>query len=183
MVYVFLTEGFEPIEAVTPVDMLRRAGIGVALVSLCGELPVNGSRDITVVADMMFDDTDFSDATMLVLPGGPGTSGLLRHEGLCRLLVRFAAEGKPIAAICAAPSVLGRLGILSGKRATVYPGCGDGIDGVEFSDSFVECDGNIITAIGPAASVAFSARIIEFLKGRETSGSVCDGMMCRNERN
>lgn len=176
MVYVFLTEGFEPIEAVTPIDMLRRAGLEVTTIAIGDDFLVHGSRDIPVQADDLFCNTDFSDAEMLILPGGPGTSGLGKHKGLCRLLKEFAAEGKPIAAICAAPSVLGRLGILDGRRATVYPGCGDGLENIEFTGAFVERDGNIITAIGPAASFAFAAEIIEMLCGSAVREQVCSDM-------
>lgn len=181
MVYIFLTDGFEPIEAVTPIDMLRRADLDVTTVSIGESLVVSGSRDITIQADAMFDDIDFSDADMLVLPGGPGTSGLECHDGLCRLLKEHAAQSKPLAAICAAPSVLGHLGLLEGRRATVYPGCGEGIDGVDFTGRFVERDGNVITAVGPAASFAFAAEIIALLRGKELSAEVCRTMQsdCR----
>lgn len=180
MVYIFLNEGFEPIEAITPIDMLRRADIDVTTVALGDDFLVNGSRDIPVQADDMFENCDFSDAEMLVLPGGPGTNGYAKHKGLCNLLKQFAAEGKPIAAICAAPGFLGRLGILEGRKATVYPGCADGVKGVEYTGRFVEQDGNFITAIGPAASSAFSAAIIEVLRGREVRQAVCGGMQFRD---
>lgn len=176
MVYIFLTDGFEPIEAVTPTDMLRRAGLEVTTVAIGDDFLVHGSRDIPVQADDLFSNTDFSDAEMLILPGGPGTPGLGKHKGLCQLLKEFAAAGKPVAAICAAPSVLGKLGILDGRKATVYPGCGDGLKNIEFTGRFVERDGNIITAIGPAASAAFAAEIIEMLCGREVREQVCRDM-------
>ena len=177
MVYVFLAEGFEPIEAVTPIDMLRRAGIDVSSVSIGESQEVKASRDITVLADMMFSDACFSDAEMLILPGGPGTHRLEEHAGLCSLLRDYAASGKPIAAICAAPSVLGHLGLLDGRRATVYPGCGDGLDNVCFTGRFVEQDGNFITAAGPAASFEFGAAIIGYLRGSGVRESVCGSML------
>ena len=176
MVHVFLIDGFEPIEAVTPVDMLHRAGVEVVTVSLTGNLTVNGAHGITVIADVLFEDADFSQSDMLILPGGPGSQGMSGHSGLCSLLKYFASENKPIGAICAAPSVLGRLGILDGRRATVYPGCGDGIANVSFTGEFVVRDGNIITAIGPAASAAFAAGIIELLCGPDVRRRVCDAM-------
>lgn len=172
MVYVFLNEGLEPIETVTPIDMLRRAGVDVRTISLCDSLTVGGAHGISIVADMMFDEADFSDAELLVLPGGPGSPNMIHHTGLCSLLTSFAAAGKPVAAICAAPSVLGRLGILDGRNATIYPGCGDGIENVNFTGRFVERDGNIVTAIGPAASAAFGGELIELLCGRECRESV-----------
>lgn len=176
MVYVFLIDGFEPIEAIVPVDMLRRAGLEVTTIALGDDFLVKGSRDIPVQADDLFCNTDFSDAEILILPGGPGAPAMIRHKELCKLLKEFAAAGKPVAAICAAPSVLGKLGILDGCKATVYPGCGEGLRNIDFTGRFVERDGNIITAIGPAASFAFSSEIIELLCGKEVRESVCGDM-------
>lgn len=171
-----MIKGLEPIETVTPIDMLRRAGLQVTTVSLGDSLFVEGSRDITIKADRMFNELDFSDAEMLILPGGPGSPKMIEHAGLCSLLKETAAAGRPLAAICAAPSVLGRLGILDGRRATVYPGCGDGIRNVDFTGRFVQKDGNIITAIGPAASFEFAAEIIGMLCGPEVREAVCADM-------
>ena len=176
MVYVFLTKGLEPIEAVTPIDMLRRAGVDVTTVSLSDSLLVDGAHGITVKADKMFADADFADAEMLILPGGPGSPDMINHSGLCSLLRSFASAGGRISAICAAPSVLGRLGILDGRKATVYPGCGDGLENIVFTGRSVEHDGNIITAIGPAASSAFAAEIIETLRGRDVCEQICSAM-------
>lgn len=179
MVYEFLSEGFEPMEAVTPIDMMHRAGIDAVTVAIGNGLLVKGAHGVSIMADIMFGETDFSDADMLVLPGGPGTSNYENHKGLCRLVREFASAGKPIAAICAAPGFLGRLGVLEGRRATVYPGCNDGVTGVGYTDHFVEHDGNFITAIGPAASAAFAAEIVETLLGREARLAVCGPMMFR----
>lgn len=176
MVYVFLTKGLEPIEAVTPIDMLRRAGVDVTTVSIADSLLVDGAHGITVKADRMFSDVDFSDAEMLVLPGGPGSPDMINHSGLCSLLRSFAAEDRPISAICAAPSVLCRLGILDGRKATVYPGFEKGFDKVRFTGRQVEHDGNIITAIGPAAAFAFATEIIGSLCGKQVCEQVCSAM-------
>ena len=176
MVYVFLTNGLEPIEAVTPIDMLRRAGVDVTTVSLSDSLLVDGAHGITVKADRMFGDVDFSDAEMLILPGGPGSPDMINHKGLCSLLRSFASEKRPISAICAAPSVLCGLGILDGRNATVYPGFEKGFDKVKFTGRLVEHDGNIITAIGPAAAFAFAAEIIGSLCGNQVCEQVCSAM-------
>lgn len=181
MVYVFLAEGFEPIEAVTPVDMLHRAGIEAVTVAIGSSLLVDGAHGVSLMADVLFEDVVFSGTDMLVLPGGPGTSNYETHKGLCSLVRRCASSGIPIAAICAAPGFLGRLGVLEGRRATVYPGCDEGVTGVEYTGCFIEHDGNFITAVGPAASSAFAAEIIETLLGREARLAVCRPMFFRED--
>ena len=116
-VYVFTADGFEEIEGLTVVDLMRRAGARVEMVSISDGLAVKGSHGIEIKADTFFDDVDFGQADLLVLPGGmPGTLHLGEHQGLAKLLGDFSARGKRIAAICAAPSVLGGLGLLKGKR-------------------------------------------------------------------
>ena len=122
MVYIFLAEGFEAIEAITPLDMLIRAGIEVNTISISDEFLVKSSQGIPVQADDLFENTDFSDADMLILPGGqPGATNLGKHKGL-EAILKFANEHKiPIAAICAAPTVLGKHGLLQGKKDTCYP--------------------------------------------------------------
>lgn len=180
MVYVFLNEGFEPIEALTPVDMMRRAGIEVTTVALDDDYLVQGAHGIPVQADDMFCNTDFSDAEMLVLPGGPGTPGYLKHKDFCRLVKEFAAKGGLISAICWAPGILARLGVLDGRNATVYPGCDEGIKTVHFTGAFTEKDGNFLTAVGPAAASAFGAEIIEILKGAEVRKAVCKAMQFKD---
>ena len=128
--YVFLAEGFEEIEALAPVDVMRRAGLAVTLVSITDNLVVNGAHGIPVVADALFAELSFADAALLFLPGGlPGATNLDAHEGLRSLLVDKAGEDVVISAICAAPLVLGGLGLLEGKRATCYPGFEQYLDG------------------------------------------------------
>ena len=123
-VYVFLAEGFEEMEAVTPVDLLRRVNpeaVEVKLVSVTGDKAVTGAHGITYQADLLFEEME-DDADMLVLPGGmPGTTNLMAHEGLAELLVKHYEARKWVAAICAAPMVLGALGIVMGRWATIYP--------------------------------------------------------------
>ena len=118
-VYIFIAEGFEEIEALTVVDLLRRAKLDIVMASVTGNKLVTGSHNIAVITDILFEDTDFEDAAMLVLPGGmPGTTNLEKHEGLDRLLTDFHKRGKNLAPICAAPRVLGRKGLMTGKNAT-----------------------------------------------------------------
>ena len=178
MVYIFLAEGFEAIEVITPLDMLIRAGIEVSTIAIGYEYLVKSSQGIPVQADDLFENTDFSDAEMLILPCGmPGASNLVKHKGL-EALLREAMEKKiPVAAICAAPAVLGKHGLLQGRRATCYPGFEDMLKGAVCTESFVEKDGNVITACGPAAAVEFAKTIIRLLRGDEAAASVCEDMM------
>ncbi len=125
-VYIFLADGFEEVEALTPVDVLRRADINVTTVSISNDLTVTGAHHISILADVLFTDLDFSDADMLVLPGGlTGTHNLNDHKELIDLLLDFSAKGKLIGAICAAPLILGQQKLLENKNATCYPGFED----------------------------------------------------------
>jgi protein deglycase len=162
-VYIFLTDGYEEIEGLTVVDLLRRAGIEIVMVSVTGEIFVTGSHNITTKADTLFESTDFSDAEMLVLPGGPGTKDLEVHEGLDHLLKEFAQKGKKLAAICAAPRVLGGKGLLNGKKATCYPGHEEALIGAYIKNAAVVEDGNIITSRGMGTAIDFSLALIKKL--------------------
>ena len=171
MNYIFLDNGFEEIEAITTIDLLRRANIGLTTVSVTGIEAVLGAHNIAVKADALFQDVDFSDAEMLILPGGATRLG--EHNDLCELLLRHNAEDKMIAAICAAPSVLGKLGILRGKQATCYPGFESAL-GESFIGGLVVESKNIITAKGPGLSSDFVFCIIEKLKGSDVADQVYD---------
>lgn len=161
-VYVFLADGFETVEALAPVDVMRRAGLQVTTVSIMGRSNVVSAQNVTVVADFLFEDVVFDDASALVLPGGGvGTDNLSAHEPLRALLVDACSRGLLVAAICAAPMVFGRIGILKGKKATCYPGCESDLFDAEYTAAAVEQDGNIITACGPGASFDFGFAIIE----------------------
>ena len=161
-VYVFLADGFETVEALAPVDVMRRAGLQVTTVSIMGRSNVVSAQNVTVVADLLFEDVVFDDASALVLPGGGvGTDNLSAHEPLRALLVDACSRGLLVAAICAAPMVFGRIGILKGKKATCYPGCEGDLFDAEYTAAAVEQDGNIITACGPGASFDFGFAIIE----------------------
>ena len=177
-VYIFLADGFEEIEALTVVDLLRRARIDISMISITGNIKVTGSHSIGVMADALFEDTDFNDADLLVLPGGmPGTAHLMEHKGLDILLGEFHKKNKNIAAICAAPSVLAAKGILTGKRATCYPGFESKMTGSIVEDTDVVEDGNIITSRGVGAAINFSLSIINKLMGKDEALRVADNIL------
>ena len=155
MIYLFLADGFEEIEALTPVDVLRRCGKDIKTVSIDTEY-VTGSHKITVKADMTIESLS-EDGEMYILPGGmPGADNLEKCKKLCEILTKANESGKYIAAICAAPKVLGKLGILKGKKAVCYPGFENALLGAEITNSPVVKDGNIITANGMGSALAFS---------------------------
>ncbi|MCB9018090.1 MAG: DJ-1 family glyoxalase III [Paludibacteraceae bacterium] len=167
-IFVFLAAGFEETEALAPTDVLRRAGFETVLVSVMGQLAVTGSHGITVMADSLFEETDFSEGIMLVLPGGmPGTRNLEGYSPLISLIDKFAKEGKKLAAICAAPSIFGNMGLLKGKEATCYPGYEDTLKGAEFKKENVVVSGQFVTARGAAVSVEFGLRLLEVLLSRD----------------
>ncbi len=164
-VYIFLADGFEEIEAITPIDVIRRAEIEVVTVSISDEKTVTGAHQIPMLADAIFKDCDFNDAELLVLPGGmPGTLNLNKHEALKKLLVDFSKQGKLIGAICAAPLVLGGQGLLQGKNATCYPGFEDQLSGANQTGSPLEVADNIVTAKGVGAAMKFALQLVSMLK-------------------
>ncbi len=171
MNYLFLDNGFEEIEAITTVDLLRRAGVELLTISMTDSLSVRGAHGIFVQADKEFAKTDFSDANMLILPGGGVMLG--EHDNLCQLLRKHNEEGKQIAAICAAPAILGNLGILKGKKATCYPGFEAAL-GESYTGGLVVESQNVITAKGPGLSADFAFCLIEKLAGQEVADQVYD---------
>lgn len=172
-VYIFLADGFEEVEGLTVVDLLRRAGIDVCMVSIQESKEITGSHNIKVIADQLFEDTDYKEAKMLILPGGmPGTKHLGEHEGLIDLLKSFHEKGNRISAICAAPSVLGQNQILQGKKVTCYPGNEDKLLGAVYTGNKVEIDSNIITSKGLGTAIEFSLAIIESLINKETADKI-----------
>ena len=177
-VYIFLADGFEEIEAITPIDVLRRAEINVITVSISNKKEVTGARKITIVADSVFDECNFSDADLLVLPGGmPGTLNLNEHDELKNLLVDFANKGKLIGAICAAPLILGGKGLLKGKNATCYPGFEDKLLEAKHTGSPLEVDENIITAKGVGAAMKFALQLVTMLKDESLAKELADKMV------
>jgi len=184
---VLLADGFEEIEALTVVDLLRRAGIDVKMVSIYGnssdrgdKLVVKGARGISVIADTCIDDSFIvdvfsSDVPLFVLPGGmPGTLNLKKDKNVETLVKDQYKKGKYVAAICAAPTVLGSYGILEGKNATCYPGCEDDLTGANVitDGTTVVVDDNIITSRGLGTAIDFSLKLIEILKDKETADEI-----------
>lgn len=169
MVYVFLAEGFEEIEGLTVVDILRRAEINTTMVSMSQDIMVKGGHGIMVKADALFDELSFADASMYVLPGGlGGANRLMAHEGFDQLLQEAKSKSVMLAAICAAPSVLGEKGLLIGKRATCYPGFEDKLLGAIFEHEKCVKDQDTITSRGMGTSIEFALSIVEVFRGRET---------------
>ncbi len=170
-VAVFIADGSEEVEAITPVDLLRRAKVDVDIVSIMPTLEISASRDVKITADKLIDDIDFDEYDLLVLPGGVrGTNNLNACEALKKQIVRFNDQGKGIAAICAAPTVFAGLGILNGKTSTCNPGFweelrANGANVIE--DSKVVVNGNIITSQAMGTSVDFGLALVGFLCGEE----------------
>lgn len=165
---IFLAEGFEEIEGLTVVDILRRAGIEAVTISIMGKKEITGSHKITVLADALFEKVDFSEFDGVVLPGGmPGTTNLKNHDGVIEVVKKFAEEGKLVAAICAAPSVLGHAGILQGKKAACYPGCEEQLSGAEVTYEEVAEDGNVITSRGMGTAIPFALQLTAYLIDEE----------------
>lgn len=165
---VFFGEGFEEIEALTVVDMCRRAGIDTQMAAIGSNKSVTGSHKISVGMDLTFDEVNFEELDMIVLPGGlQGTRNLEAHEGLMKQVDLFAETGKYVAAICAAPSILGHRGILQGKRACCYPGFEEALTGAEIVYESVAVDGHVITSRGMGCSIDFALAIITALCGED----------------
>lgn len=177
--FVFLAAGFEEIEALTVVDVLRRAEIPVKTVSITASLQVTGAHGVTVNADVLFDNTLFRNPAWLILPGGmPGASNLRAFGPLEGLLENQASAGRHIAAICASPGVvLGQEGLLKGRKATCYPGFEDKMEGAEYISAPVVTDGNIVTGNGPSSALLWALKIVEEEKGRKVAESVAAGML------
>ena len=160
MVYLFLADGFEEIEALGTVDILRRCELSVKTVSITDSLEVRGTHDINVKADILFSDINEDDIEALILPGGlPGADNLENYKPLRELLVKKSKEGKILAAICAAPKVLGSIGLLSGSKATCYPGFEARLFGAITKHKNVVCDKNFITAKGAGVTQDFALAI------------------------
>lgn len=167
-IYVQLADGFEEIEALTVVDVLRRAKLQVITVSIGSTLQVTGSHQISVVADTLFKDVDFSVGSMIVLPGGmPGAKNLNEHAGLRTVILEYATKGKYLAAICATPLVLGSLGLLKGKKAVCYPGFESTLEGAQVTLDGCIVDHKIITARGVGAALTFALELVRILVGIE----------------
>ncbi len=164
---VFFGTGYEEIEALTVVDILRRAGIETDMVSIMGQKSVTGSHKIMVEMDKLFAEVDFDALDMIVLPGGGiGTDNLEAYEPLMKQVDRFVTEGRMVAAICAAPRILGHRGHLKGKKACSYPSFESHLEGAEVLRQPAVIDGNIVTGRGMGAAVPFGLAVLEKLQGK-----------------
>ena len=173
--FLFLTDGFEEIEALASVDVLRRAGVELQTVSLTGQKEITGGHQIPVLADALFAETDFSSAEILIIPGG--TTKFNDYPELKEQLRAFAVAGKKLAAICAAPMVLGQAGLLEGKKATCYPSFEKYLSGADLQSAAVVVDGNIITGKGPGFAVDFALTIVQELLGKDARNEVASAML------
>ena len=177
-VSVLLAEGFEEIEALTVVDLLRRAQIYVDTVSIMEDYMVHGAHGISVQTEDLFDQVNFVESDMIILPGGmPGTTNLDAHSGVKRVVKDFFEEGKYIGAICAAPTVLGNLGLLKGKRVSCYPSVETQIQGAVMTRMSVTVDGNLITSRGVGPAIDFALKLIEILAGKEKSKEIAQSIV------
>lgn len=178
MIFVYIAEGFEEIEALTQVDVLRRADLEVATVSTESELCVKGAHGVEIVCDMLLEESEKFQADMLVLPGGmPGAMGLAGCKGLLSRIVKEDKRGTLIGAICAAPLVLAKAGILKGRKATIYPGMEDKIEGAEHCKDKVCIDEHIITSQGPATALLFAFSLLAAFSGEEKANAIKKGML------
>lgn len=179
MVYVFLATGFEETEALVPVDVLRRGGVQVRTVGVTGKT-VYGAHGIGVTCDITVSEAVTSDLSAVVLPGGmPGTANLEADKTVSHFVDYAADKGLIVAAICAAPSVLGHKGILRGKKAVCFPGFEKELYGAEVLDSPCVRDGNIITAKSAGAAFDFAFELLKALDCEKTAHDVGAGMYCQ----
>lgn len=177
---IFMADGCEEIEGLTVVDMVRRAKFEIIMISITGKKEITGSHGIVFQADALKEDVDYAQLDGLVLPGGmPGTLNLGADGLVNEKIKEFAAEGKLVAAICAAPSVLGAAGILQGKKATCHPGFEDKLTGAEYHADSVVTDGNVITSRGMGTAIEFALEIVRYFVGAEVAEHVREGLVYR----
>ena len=175
---IFMADGCEEIEGLTVVDIVRRAGIDITTISISDKKEVAGAHGITFLADAKKDEVDFSALDGIVLPGGmPGTINLGADETVDKVIREFAAGGKLVAAICAAPSVLGQAGILNGKHATSYPGFEPKLTGAVTSEDPVVQDGNVITSRGMGTAIAFALEIVSYFTDKKTADKLAESII------
>jgi 4-methyl-5(b-hydroxyethyl)-thiazole monophosphate biosynthesis len=170
-----MANGCEEIEGLTVVDLLRRSGIQIDMLSITDDLQVTGSHDITFLADHRISDVNMEDYDGIILPGGmPGTLNLGASIPVMDTLVEFAKGGKLVGAICAAPSVLGKQGVLEGKDATSYPGFEKEMSGCRYKEDAVVVDGNIITSRGMGTAIDFGLAIVAYLSEQQAADALAD---------
>lgn len=179
MVYVFLADGFEIIEALAPVDMLTRAKVDVTTVGVTGKI-VTSSCGLPVTADITVDEFEYKDTEAVILPGGmPGTLNLENNKTVQSAIDEAVQSNTLVCAICAAPSILGNKGLLNGREAICFPGFEDKLEGAALSKKYVVKDGNFITARGAGVCIEFGLAIVRALKGDETADSIRDTIQCQ----
>ena len=182
-VAVFLANGFEEIEAVTPIDLLQRAGITVDTISITKENLVESARKMRILADKIIDEVNFSEYDMLILPGGPGVKNYFNSQKLLDNILKFSKdeENKKIAAICAAPTVLASLKILEGKKAVCFPACEEDLlkGNPILTRERVVKDGNIITSRSAGTALDFALEIIGELLNKETAEKISEEIVCK----
>lgn len=176
-VLVALAPGFEEIETITVVDILRRAGARVVLAATV-EGPIEGSRGVSVLSDTLIDQIDDKDFDLVVLPGGqPGTANLQNNQRVKAIIQNMHQSGKQVAAICAAPTILQSVGILKDKTATSHPSVKDQLKDIDYSEERVVVDGNIVTSRSPGTALEFALRLVEILFGKDRMDNVNQGVM------
>ncbi len=179
MVYLFLADGFEIIEALAPIDMLRRGKVEIKTVGVAGKR-ITSSCSVEVTADITIDEFDFSGIDAIILPGGmPGTVNLENCTKVQEVIDYSVNHNKLICAICAAPSILGHKGLLKGKNATAFPGYDKELEGAILADEYVIRDGNFITARGAGVSVDFGLEILKALTNEDTSNKIRKTIQCK----
>ena len=177
---IFFAEGYEEIEALTVVDMARRAGIDIDMISIDGCAEAVGSHGIVVKMDKALAEVDFDALDMIVLPGGlPGTTNLENCEPLMQKLDEFYEKGKYVAAICAAPSIFGHRGYLKGRKATSFPNFESHLDGATVTGGAAEVDGHVITGRGMGCSIPFALAIVAQFVGKEAADALADKIVFR----
>lgn len=162
---IFMADGCEEIEGLTVVDIVRRAKMEIVMISVTGKKEVTSSHKVTFLTDALASEVNYEEFDGIVLPGGmPGTLHLGEDKTVNEVIRKFAAEGKLVCAICAAPSVLGAAGILQGKNATCHPGFEEKLEGAVFSEKSVVVDGNVITSRGMGTAIPFALEIVRYFK-------------------
>lgn len=177
---IFMADGCEEIEGLTVVDVVRRAKMEIVTISITGKKEVTGSHNVTFLADALASEVNYDELDGIVLPGGmPGTLNLGADETVNKIIKEFAAAGKLVCAICAAPSVLGVAGILEGKKATCHPGFEEKLVGATVSEDEVVVDGNIITSRGMGTALAFALAIVRYYKDDTAVEEISKGLVYR----
>jgi len=177
MVYLFLADGFEELEAIAPLDILRRAGVKVQTVGVCGKTVV-GSHGVPMICDITVDKADAGGCEGVIFPGGPGRTKLAESFAVLELLRVAAQRGALLAAICGSPPILGQQGYLRGKKACCYPGLEDGLVGADVFNDPVVTDGNIITSRGAGTAILFGLALVEYLVSPEKANEVAEQIQC-----